>query len=102
MVTQFVGFLGAYRQAAGIDNLGRCLGLDGHGMGDVRTLFPVDISRGTVYRAAAGETLSDCRAFRYYGGRCRCDLEPRCVVRASGGLRGCRVNRRCWDVPAAT
>jgi chromate transporter len=88
MVTQFVGFLGAWRDPGGLPpllagTLGGLLTTWGH----VRALLPVDLRRRALCRGAAVQQGAVRRAGGHHlGGRGR-DPEPRRLVRAAGPVR---------------
>ena len=78
MVSQFVGFMGAFRDPAACSPLlagaGRAAG---HDLGHVRALLPVDLPRRAVHRSAARQPRSDVGALRDHGRRGGRDPQPR-------------------------
>jgi chromate transport protein ChrA len=85
MVVQFVGFLGVYRDAGGLDPLLAAT------LGAVLTtwvaLLPLDLPRRAFHRAPARQCSTLRGAVRDHGCRGRRDPEPRDLVRAACAVR---------------
>ena len=57
MVTQFVGFMGASRQAGGLDSdAGRDAGRDPHHLGDLPAVLPLDLPRRALSSSSCAAT----------------------------------------------
>ena len=103
MVTQFVGFLGAWRAPGALQPVaGRHAGRAAHHLGHLHALLPLDLLRRALRRGAARQQGAGRGARRGHRGGGRRDPEPRrlvCAARAvrraaSGALAGRQV-----DVP---
>ena len=88
LVTQFVGFLAAFRDAAALlaRNRGRSRRSDDD-LGDLCAIHALDFRGGPVCRATAREQAVVRRACRHHRGCGRCHFEPVGVVRASCAVR---------------
>ncbi len=88
MVTQFVGFMGAYR-APGIAQSAarRHARRPSHDLGHLRPLLPLDLPRRAVHRDAAQQQGPVRGAVDDHRGGGRRDPEPRGLVRASCPVR---------------
>ena len=88
MVTQFVGFLGAWRSPGSLNPvLAGTLGRAAHHLGHLHALLPLDLLRRALRRDAARQQGAGRRARRRHcRGRGR-DPKPRRLVRPAGAVR---------------
>jgi chromate transporter len=107
MVTQFVGFLAAFREATGLPPLiAATLGRNSHHLGHLPALLPVDLRRRAVHRAAARQPRIVGRAFgdhRRSGGRHSQSGESGSgFTPCSGKSAKCRSRPAAIDLPVLT
>ena len=105
MVTQFVGFMGAFRDPGELAPLlGRHAGRAAHHLGHLRAVFFVDLSRRPVYRNAARQPRPDRRAGGDHCSGGWGHSESRGVVRTARTVRqgvDLRPGRACAGPAAA-
>ena len=87
LVTQFVGFLAAFRDAAPFSRRRRRNRCGDDDVGDVRAIDAVDFRRRAVHRAAARQPAAVRRAGRHHRRRGRRHPQPVGVVRAACAVR---------------
>ena len=92
MVTQFVGFLAAWREpGAHAAAAGGDAGRAAHHLGHLHALLPLDLLRRALRRGAARQQGAGRGAGRHHRRRGRRDPEPRGVVRPARAVRQARA-----------
>ena len=101
MVTQFVGFLAAWREpGAHAAAARRDAGRPAHHLGHLRALLPLDLLRRALRRGVARQQGAGRGTGRDHRRRGRRDPEPRGVVRAARAVRQARAGALAGGRPS--